>query len=148
MLADNEKKNYPSATASSLHKIEVSRMQRPRLSPGPRPFAVIEVRANPSCPAHESALLWQIGQVENSCATKAGPHCSTSPKVIVGLLSTRVRPNSVKSFSTSSWQHLTMYRIVAIGLVALAAFDYVYQDSKYLHTVQSVASSMLHFFIG
>jgi hypothetical protein len=41
-----------------------------------------------------------------------------------------------------------MYRIVAIVLVALAAFDYIYQDSKYLHTVQSVASSMLHFFVG
>jgi hypothetical protein len=29
-----------------------------------------------------------------------------------------------------------MYRGVATGLVALAAFDYFYLDGKYLHSVQ------------
>jgi hypothetical protein len=40
-----------------------------------------------------------------------------------------------------------MFRIAAITLVGLAAFDYVYLDGKYLHVVQTVANSMLHFLI-
>jgi hypothetical protein len=43
--------------------------------------------------------------------------------------------------------NVRMYRIAAITLVALAAFDYVYLDGKYLHVVQTVANSMLHFLI-
>jgi hypothetical protein len=39
-----------------------------------------------------------------------------------------------------------MYRSVATALVALAAFDYFYLDGRYLHYVQAVAESMLHFF--
>jgi hypothetical protein len=38
-----------------------------------------------------------------------------------------------------------MYRGVATALVALAAFDYFYLDGKYLHSVQAVANSLLHF---
>jgi hypothetical protein len=38
-----------------------------------------------------------------------------------------------------------MYRGVATALVALAAIDYFYLDGKYLHYVQAVANSMLHF---
>ena len=30
---------------------------------------------------------------------------------------------------------------------ALAAFDYFYLDGTYLHSVQAVANSMLHFFL-
>jgi hypothetical protein len=40
-----------------------------------------------------------------------------------------------------------MYRGVAIFLVALAAFDYFYLDDKYLHSVHSVANSLLHFLV-
>ena len=40
-----------------------------------------------------------------------------------------------------------MYRSVATALVALAAFDYFYLDRKYLHSVQAVANSLLHFFL-
>jgi hypothetical protein len=43
---------------------------------------------------------------------------------------------------------LQMYRGVATALVALAAFDYFYLDGKYLHHVQAVANSLLHFFVG
>ena len=37
--------------------------------------------------------------------------------------------------------------VVATALVALAAFDYFYLDGKYLHSVQAVANSLLHFFL-
>jgi hypothetical protein len=40
-----------------------------------------------------------------------------------------------------------MYRGVATALVALTAFDYFYLDGKYLHSVQVVANSLLHFFL-
>jgi hypothetical protein len=40
-----------------------------------------------------------------------------------------------------------MYRGVATFLVALAALDYFYLDGKYLHSVQAVANSLLHFFL-
>ena len=40
-----------------------------------------------------------------------------------------------------------MYRGVATALVALAAFDYFYLDGMYLHHVQVVADSLLHFFV-
>ena len=40
-----------------------------------------------------------------------------------------------------------MYRGVATALVALTAFDYFYLDGKYLHSVQAVANSLLHFFL-
>jgi hypothetical protein len=40
-----------------------------------------------------------------------------------------------------------MYRVAATILAALAAFDYFYLDGKYLHAVQMVANSMLHFFV-
>jgi hypothetical protein len=40
-----------------------------------------------------------------------------------------------------------MYRGVATFLVALAAFDYFHLDGKYLHVVQAVANSLLHFFL-
>jgi hypothetical protein len=43
--------------------------------------------------------------------------------------------------------NIRMYRGVATALVALAAFDYFYLDGKYLHSVQAVANSMLHFFL-
>ena len=39
-----------------------------------------------------------------------------------------------------------MLRSAAIALAAMAAFDYFYLDGKYIHSVQSVASSLLHFF--
>ena len=39
-----------------------------------------------------------------------------------------------------------MLRSAAIALVAMAAFDYFYLDGKYIHSVQSVVSSLLHFF--
>jgi hypothetical protein len=40
-----------------------------------------------------------------------------------------------------------MYRGAAIALVAMAAFDHFYLDGKYLHNVQAVADSLLHFFL-
>ena len=40
-----------------------------------------------------------------------------------------------------------MCRGVATFLVALAALDYFYLDGKYLHSVQAVANSLLHFFL-
>jgi hypothetical protein len=40
-----------------------------------------------------------------------------------------------------------MYRGVATFLVALAAFDYFYLDGKYLHYVQAVVNSLLHFLV-
>ena len=50
-------------------------------------------------------------------------------------------PSSYRPFN------IRMYRGVAIALVALAAFDYFYLDGKYLHSVQAVANSLLHFFL-
>jgi hypothetical protein len=41
--------------------------------------------------------------------------------------------------------NISMYRGVATALVALAAFDYFYLDGNYLHSVQAVAHSLLHF---
>jgi hypothetical protein len=41
-----------------------------------------------------------------------------------------------------------MFRVVAIALVALAAFDYLYLDGKYIHSVQAMMLSMLHFMVG
>jgi hypothetical protein len=38
-----------------------------------------------------------------------------------------------------------MFRGVAIALVAMAAFDHFYQDGRYLHSVQMMAFSLLHF---
>ena len=43
--------------------------------------------------------------------------------------------------------NIRMYRGVATALVAPAAFDYLYLDRKYLHVVQAVANSLLHFFL-
>jgi hypothetical protein len=40
-----------------------------------------------------------------------------------------------------------MYRGVATALVARVAFDYFRLDGKYLHCVQAVANSLLHFFM-
>ena len=37
-----------------------------------------------------------------------------------------------------------MFRIVAIALVALAAFDFFFLDGTYLHYVQAVVAAMRH----
>ena len=41
-----------------------------------------------------------------------------------------------------------MFRVVAIGLVALATFDIYFLDGKYIHTVEALARSLAHFLIG
>ena len=38
-----------------------------------------------------------------------------------------------------------MFRGVAVALVAMTAFDYFYLDGRYIHSVQMVVFSMLHF---
>jgi hypothetical protein len=38
-----------------------------------------------------------------------------------------------------------MFRSVAIGLVALAAFDLYFLDGKYTHTVEALVHSLAHF---
>jgi hypothetical protein len=39
-----------------------------------------------------------------------------------------------------------MFRVVAIALVAMAAFDWYYLDSKHLH--EKVALSLIHHIVG
>ena len=41
-----------------------------------------------------------------------------------------------------------MFRVVAITLVALAAFDLFFLDGKYFHAVEAVARSLAHFMVG
>jgi hypothetical protein len=41
-----------------------------------------------------------------------------------------------------------MFRVVAIALVAMAAFDWYYLDSKHLHAVEKVALSLVHHIVG
>jgi len=41
-----------------------------------------------------------------------------------------------------------MFRVLAIALVAMAAFDYFYLDGRNLHAVHMEALSPLHFFRG
>ena len=43
---------------------------------------------------------------------------------------------------------VVMFRIVAIWLVALAAFDLYFLDGKHIHTVEAVARSLVHMMIG
>jgi hypothetical protein len=57
----------------------------------------------------------------------------------------KLRSNN-RRFNIRSF-NIRMYRGVTTALVALAAFDYFYLDGKYLHCVQAVANSLLHFFL-
>jgi hypothetical protein len=41
-----------------------------------------------------------------------------------------------------------MFRSVAIALVAMAAFDLYFLDGKYVHTVEAIARSLVHWIIG
>jgi len=41
-----------------------------------------------------------------------------------------------------------MFRSTAIALVALAAFDHIFLGGTYIHSVQLMASSILHFLAG
>ena len=43
---------------------------------------------------------------------------------------------------------LAMFRIAAITLVALAAFDYFLLDGRYLRSVEAMVHSVIHFAIG
>jgi hypothetical protein len=39
-----------------------------------------------------------------------------------------------------------MLRATAVALVALAAFDHIFMDGRYAHSVQMMMFSLLHFF--
>jgi hypothetical protein len=41
-----------------------------------------------------------------------------------------------------------MFRAAATALVAMAAFDYFFLDGQYIHAVQMMVLSLLHFAIG
>jgi hypothetical protein len=38
-----------------------------------------------------------------------------------------------------------MFRVMAIVLVAMAAFDLYFLDGRYTHTLQEIGQSVLHF---
>jgi hypothetical protein len=41
-----------------------------------------------------------------------------------------------------------MFRIVAIALVAMAAFDLYYHDGRFVHAVEGMVLSLSHFIVG
>jgi hypothetical protein len=41
-----------------------------------------------------------------------------------------------------------MFRIVAIALVAMAAFDLYYLDGKHVHAIEAMALSLVHHVVG
>lgn len=41
-----------------------------------------------------------------------------------------------------------MFRGAAVALVALAAFDHFFLDGRYVHSVQMMVLSLLHFLIA
>jgi len=50
--------------------------------------------------------------------------------------------------ATSGIVFCGLFRIAAIWLVALAAFDLYFLDGKYIHTVEAVVRSVVHMMVG
>jgi hypothetical protein len=53
----------------------------------------------------------------------------------------------VKDFVNPSLHYGFMFRIVAIIVVALAAFDFFFLDGTYLHHVQAMLAEMRHYML-
>ena len=83
--------------------------------------------------------LWKLG------ATLRGRilplhHCSKYRRYIVGTF-TYVQPPLCNL-------RIVMFRIVAIALVALAAFDLGFLGGSHVYTAMTIARSLLHHFVG
>jgi hypothetical protein len=74
-----------------------------------------------------------------------------------GLVCRAGSPNVAFALNRTVWRkrflefrrnHTSMFRTVAIALVAMATFDLHCLDGKYVHTVEGFALSLTHFMVG